>query len=441
MKRFAVRGLLILVGVVLVCVFFSGTLHSITTAKVQMAKAKTGKLTSEISLTGSLYWPATEPVFVEGMKSEDLLTIRRMNVAPGSWVNAGDLIAVCEVSDADTRLAALQLSYSDKENEYLELERKNRMAQLTPQQKNWYRSYQALKSSRRAEQEALQEARLAAWKAGVALESGDALPEGAADLSARRQEAEAAQSAFDSVNLLPISDDTVSYLEKKADLEAEMDDLSGQMTDLRILKEAAAAIRAPHDGYITAADLKAGDTLSRSAALVQMTQDSVLPVIRLETGANRKTFTPGMDAELAAGDRTATAKVTSTGLAEDGKPCVDIGAGRDLITALGGVTALTEPGSVTAAVKWQSDKSTSLIPTGALRGAEGDYYVYVTQAENMDAGGRNASSYTISRKNVTVLGQSGSVTSVSESLQNDTLVYMEDRPLSDGCEVMPYDGV
>ena len=42
---------------------------------------------------------------------------------------------------------------------------------------------------------------------------------------------------------------------------------------------------------------------------------------------------------------------------------------------------------------------------------------------------------------MTVLGQSGSVTSVSESLQNDTLVYMEDRPLSDGCEVMPYDGV
>ena len=71
MKKAAVKGLIILVGVVLVCVFFSGTLHSITTAKVQMTKAKTGKLTSEISMTGSLFWPAAESVFVPGMTGED----------------------------------------------------------------------------------------------------------------------------------------------------------------------------------------------------------------------------------------------------------------------------------------------------------------------------------------------------------------------------------
>ena len=51
MKKTAVKGLFILIAVALVCVFFSGTLHSITTAKVQMTKAKTGKLTSEISMS------------------------------------------------------------------------------------------------------------------------------------------------------------------------------------------------------------------------------------------------------------------------------------------------------------------------------------------------------------------------------------------------------
>ena len=93
MKKTAVKGLIILVAVALVCVFFSGTLHSITTAKVQMTKAKTGKLTSEISISGELYWPETESVFVPGLGGDDTLVIRRMPVSAGSWVQAGQVLA------------------------------------------------------------------------------------------------------------------------------------------------------------------------------------------------------------------------------------------------------------------------------------------------------------------------------------------------------------
>ena len=59
MKKAAIKGLVILGAVVLLCVFFSGTLHTITTAKVQTARARNGRLESEITLTGSLKWPET----------------------------------------------------------------------------------------------------------------------------------------------------------------------------------------------------------------------------------------------------------------------------------------------------------------------------------------------------------------------------------------------
>lgn len=450
MKKAAVKGLIILVGVVLVCIFFSGTLHSITTAKVQMTKAKTGKLTSEITMTGELYWPSTESVFVPGLTGDTSLTVLRMCVGAGSWIKAGQVIAECEVSEADTRLASLQSDYDTRENESLELERKNRPLQLTPQQKGWYEAYRALKSARQAEQNALQELKLTAWRAGVDLAADGTLPEGTADeaalaaletLNACRESTAEAQSAFDGYNMVPISEDVISYLTRKAELQAEMADLADQMTRLRILQETAAAVTAPHDGYITAAELKAGDTLTRNTVLVQMTEDGVLPMIRLDPGTNKKSIAAGTRAELTAGGRSVTASVAEVALSAEGKPCVDVTVTREDISMLGGIPAVSETGSVTASVKWQSESSSTLIPTAALRGSEGDYYIFVTRTDDAESGtaNRNARFFRISRKNVTVLGQSGSVTSVSEPLRSESIVYMEDRPLSEGCEVMPYD--
>ena len=450
MKKTAVKGLIILVAVALICVFFSGTLHSITTAKVQMTKAKTGKLTSEISMSGELCWPETESVFVPGLGSDDRLVTRRMPVSTGSWVQAGQVLAECEVSESDARLSSLQSQYKEKENEYLDLERKNQQIQMTSQQKAWYDAWQALKVARQAEQAAAQELKVAAWKAGVSLEDDGSLPSDTTDeatlaardaLNERRQETEQARALFNRYNLFPVSEDVTSYLDKRAELEEEMAGLEDQMMQLRILKETAASITAPHDGYITAAELRAGDSLSQGTALVQMTTEGTTPVIRLNPESNRKNIAAGTEVDLSTGEATVTAVVSEMAFSAEGKLCVDVPVTREDIGTLGGVTALTEPDSVTATIRWQSETATTLIPTAALRGSEGDYYIYTTWTDDTAPGAGNANSgfYTITKKSVTVLGQSETVTSVSESLRSESIVYMEDRPLSDGCEVMPYD--
>ena len=52
MKKFAIKGLVALAAVVALSMFFSGTIKTISTAKVKLVTAKQGKLEEEIKLSG-----------------------------------------------------------------------------------------------------------------------------------------------------------------------------------------------------------------------------------------------------------------------------------------------------------------------------------------------------------------------------------------------------
>ncbi len=448
MKRIALKGLLVLGGIVLLCVFFSGTLHTLSTAKVRTVSARTGRLETRVRLTGALHWPETEAVIPENMTGDDTLIVRRVNVSAGAWVLAGDCLAECEVADYDSRMAALKESFAGKEKEALELQWKNSGVRLTPQQEEWYAGYSRLRDAALAEQEALQTLRLRAWQAGVALEEDDSVPETLPDteaagllveardvLEAARRETAEASRAFDSLSRYPIPEDVVNYLSKKSELEKELASLSARMADLQLLKERAAAVTAPHDGYVTAAETKAGDTVSRGGAVVWMTAEGAEPAVRLDASGARRTIPAGTAVTLSVGGKTADAAITGQGIAADGSLYADVRLRRGDIGLLGGAAAMTESGSVTAEIVLTAENATTLIPVSALRGAEGDYFIYVTRRENDSF--RNEK-ITVVRKSVTVLGQSASAASLEESLRNEEIVYMEDRPLSEGCEVMPY---
>ena len=451
MKKIALKGLLILGAIVLVCIFFSGTLHTLTTAKVQTATARMGRLESKITLTGQLFWPAEENVYVSFLTSEDTLTVRRLAVAPGTYVEAGALLAECEVSDYDTRLETLRTSYASKESEYLEQLRKYGSLVLTPQQQLWQSAWTGLQQALSATAAARQELRFAAEIAGVTLTREDALPEdlppddpSTASLRQLRQSLtealageQAARDAFERANRVSIGEDLITYLTKKAELESEMENLSADITRLRILREKAAALTAPHAGYITAAELKAGDSVSRVTTLVQMTPEGVEPVIRLNAADNRKSISAGLSVELSAGSKTLTSTVAGQGVSSDGTVCVDVALPRGGIAALGGADALQETGTVTGQISWRSEGTTTLIPTAALRGTEGDWYVYLLETTGDALGGQK---HTVTKKTVTVLGQSDTVTSIEENLGSYAIAYMEDRLIKEGSEVMRYSG-
>lgn len=445
MKKFAIKGLIILGIVVLLCIFLSGTLRSITTAKVRIARTKTGRFESETALAGSLVWPDdTVDVTVEGMTEEDSLLIRNMPVSTGSYVKEGDLLAECAVSNFDSRLAAMRESYSAKEKEYLEQERKNSTLLLTDQQEQWYAAYLRLNETGGKTQLAREDLRVAAWQAGAALGEGDALPEGCADetlldlrkkLDAAEAEEAAAQKAFDRMKMLSMSEDVISYLDRKTELREEMDALADDMAALRILNQRCASIRAPHTGYVVSAELKAGDQVNMDTILLTMTAPDAEPVIRLEPEDSKRVIAVGSPVTLSNGDQSVDSVICGQGVTAGGGLYADASVSRTILAALGGAAALSEEKSVSAKLTYQAENPTTLIPVTALRGSSGNYYIYTANSAVDTLG---AERFTIERKNVTVLEINDTVASISESLKNDTIVYLEDRQLTEGCEVMMY---
>ena len=206
------------------------------------------------------------------------------------------------------------------------------------------------------------------------------------------------------------------------------------MVALRLLRETGCEIVAPYDGYILSCDLKSGDTLTRNAAIAQITAQDTVPVIRLDASNVRKAVQTGSAVEISAGgSQTVSAGVTAQSLSEEGSSCIDVElTHRDIVT-LGGFSSLSEANAVTGVITTKAEQSSTLVPTSAIRGNDQDHYIFLAAAST-DAFG--AEKLTVLRKNVTILGQSGNVTSVKESLQNERIIYMEDRPISEGCEVM-----
>lgn len=89
MKKFAIKGLVTLAAVVALSMFFSGTIKTISTAKVKLVTAKQGKLEEEIKLSGQLTFPEKEDVKLE-LSSDQSVTIKRVRVAKGRRISAGD---------------------------------------------------------------------------------------------------------------------------------------------------------------------------------------------------------------------------------------------------------------------------------------------------------------------------------------------------------------
>ena len=116
MKKFALRGLLILAIVVALCMFFSGTVRTLTTPKVRFAQAKNGKFEQEIELKGKVVFPETEEIRVQ-VPRDLSLTIGQVKVAAGDKVKAGAVLMNAHVTDEEKNLEALQKEYENAQKE------------------------------------------------------------------------------------------------------------------------------------------------------------------------------------------------------------------------------------------------------------------------------------------------------------------------------------
>ena len=270
MKKFAIKGLVALAAVVALCMFFSGTIKTISTAKVKLVTAKQGKLEEEIKLSGQLTFPEKEDVKLE-LSSDQSVTIKRVRVAKGRKISAGDVLFEAEVSGYDKEMESLRSDYDASQKKLLELERKNGDLRLKRTEEIWIESYDNLAKSKDELAQAQTNLEVAAKLAGVKLIDGG-LPESAADnqqlidlyqavIDAQTAQAEA-QKKFNNANRLGISEDVLSYITESRELKDKLAETQEKIAELDVLAQQVSEVKAAHDGYVVEINVKAGDAMT-----------------------------------------------------------------------------------------------------------------------------------------------------------------------------------
>ena len=179
LKKYAIRGLIVFAVVVALCMFFSGTIRTITTAKVKLLTPRQGKFSEQVELTGKVVFPAAEPVKLENAQGVSL-TVTSVKVQPGSEVEKGDTLFTAEIADYEKNMDTLRQSYNEAAGQLADLERKNANLRLRPTDEAWAEAYTALAEAQNAELDArvTRDALLAVE--GLKAENGT-LPEGASE--------------------------------------------------------------------------------------------------------------------------------------------------------------------------------------------------------------------------------------------------------------------
>ncbi len=442
MKKFALRGLAVLAIVVALCIFFSGTIRSLTTPKVRFAQAKMGKMEVETELKGKVVFPETEELKLplpEGLS----LTVTRVRVAAGDQVKKGGTLLNAKVSDAEKSLENLQKEMTTVRKDLRTQERKTENLRLTRGELSWQAAWEKDDAARAAVTEARVNLQAALQQAGLSLKEDGSLPKKAGDdikelwntWQETQKAAQEAGTALAALDRYAIPEETWTAMQQKKDNERKLAQLEDQMTEIQVWSKTSEKITSPRAGYVAEISLEKGATIDRDTVVLKLTAKDAPPVIRVDLSEVKQEVKPGMSLTLDTDTWGSTiVKVVNTGLSSDGHPYADAEITSDAIFALGNVSTMMK-NEIKARLVTRSQDSTCLLPASAVRGSGKDRYVYVGRTESSTFGG---SGMKVEKMKVTVLAESGSTASVAEDLTYEKVLYMEDRTLTEGGTVMEY---
>ena len=441
LKKFAVRGIVALAIFVALCMFFSGTVRTITTPKVQLTTAKRGKLEERVEISAKLVFSRVETMDID--LPEDLtLTIVRVNAREGYSVQAGDVVVQARVTNYEQLCKRYQEAYDEASENLIALENKNRGIRITRRDQAYADAYFGLRDARRAAVNAqLEMETLLAREELPRTETG--YPEGASDelkaaIDAWRATAQAraaAQQAMEEAARYTVEESVWTYITEKHDYQGKADDAEASLREVMELNDRVQAFAAPHDGYIAELCVKEGDVWDGSQPLYAVTAADKLPVLRADVSALERAVTEGMTATLNANSYDAIeTTVIAVGTDAEGKAYADVELTDEIIRSRGSVYGMLQE-ETPLTLTYRSREAATLLPTNAVRGSGEDRYVYVVEQNTAAFGGNTLKLHKMSVK---VVGEYGGITALQEDLSYYTIAYGEDRAIDDGDVVMEY---
>jgi multidrug efflux pump subunit AcrA (membrane-fusion protein) len=438
-KKIAVRGIIILAALVALCMFFSGTIRTIATAKVKIVQPRQGKLTQTVDLSATLVYPESNKVYIENGEGVSL-DIHSVKVDAGYEVEEGDVLFEAEVAGFDEAMEQHRSAYYEAEEGLSALEEKN--IRLKRTEEAWADAYEALADAREAALDAS-----IAFRARLSIEDLElkdgALPEEASEtltgLYGRMQDADAAlesaQQAMDKAERYTISEEARTYITDKIKYEKAMAAAEEDMLKLAVLNESVSEVTAPEDGYITEINVKVGETFDATGNPYAMCPKKEYPMLRCDTTDCPLNITKGMDATLTGSEGyDIESKVVAVGVTLAGGKYADVELDRGIIKDMGGLYAIASSGA-TVKVEYKAKRSTTLLPAAAVRGGGDERYVYTLRTQESAFGAQKTVTV---KQDVTVLAESDGIVSVEEDLSYMQIAYMEDRSIAEGDSVMEY---
>lgn len=165
LKRFALRGLIVLFVAVALCMFFARTVQTITTPKVQLVQSTSGRFEDKMTFRAQIYFAETEEFTVKEAKDMNI-TVDKLYVRAGNYVKKGDIIFTAKTPSYEEEIKKVREDYDAKNKELLELDVQNRKLSKESYQNTMY---QQLLDAQDTLSEATYEARYAAAKESVVL--------------------------------------------------------------------------------------------------------------------------------------------------------------------------------------------------------------------------------------------------------------------------------
>ncbi len=452
LKRFALRGLITLAVLVALCMFFARTVQTITTPKVQLITASTGRFEEKMNFHAQVHFPKTEEITV-AEAAELNVTVKAVHVKPGHYVKAGETIFTAQAPSYETDMEKLREDYNAKAKELIDLDIANRKLSKESKQNELYDAMLAAQNDLADAQYA---ARLLAQQNGIVL-TGDAstwaqqlVLAGNAPSTVKlsvdkvnvlQSTYDAAASAFYEIledKKLKVKDDVFKYINDRNALIKAMDELTQEMIELNATMAALETVVAPRDGYIVSVSVEEGAVYDGAKPAYVMSAADTVPVLRAPLGGLERTIADGTRADIDS-DVLGTIKteVEKTAVEADGSKQLYILLPEELLTPEStAVRRMVSDGGVAVNITYRAKKATTLLPPSALRGQENDYYVYLIQH---DWGGfMSSASMKIVKNPVTVLEKSDKTVSIAEDLSYQQLADREDRALTDGQTIMEY---
>jgi len=440
LKKFAIRGIIFLAVFVALCMFFSGTVRTITTPKVRLATPKRGKLQERIKLSCKPAFADTESVGLtlgEGIT----LTITKINSRAGYTVKAGEVIVEAKVTDYDTKYKQYQQDYDTAAGQLLSIENKNRKTRISQRDQAYADAYYGLQTARHnavtleLEMDAqLSRENLTRVQEGYPEGASDTLKKLIDDWRVADEAYTKARKTMEDASRYNVDDTVWSYITERNEQEEKLEEAEQALRTLVALNDKAKAITAPHDGYLAELKVAEGDTsYDGSQPMFTITPQDKLPVLRADLSNVERTVTEGMTVTLDK-DSTISSKVIGIGTDAENKKYCDIEMTKAIVNAVGSVYGILESGT-DMSLEYNARETSTLLDTNVVRGERPNCYVFLAKKNEGAFGG---GTYTIEQRKITVLSVTPEKTSVQDDLSAYLIAYGEDRTIHKGDTVMEY---